>query len=150
MKLPPCGLYRTTDVIGPVPAQRLVYFHNHGEPGPGIYPPKSWKGNRVVFNPQGIVLPHERDAANLEPLVPEGFYRVTEPFYCCEKKCRRFETDMLVQLGYNGEASPILFVPEFTDGMLALPNQGTNVESDTLDKISLLKVPMPASPKVRH
>ena len=40
--LPPCGLYRTTGPVGSIPEGRLIYFHNHGEPGPGLYLPASW------------------------------------------------------------------------------------------------------------
>lgn len=36
----PCGLYRTTRPIpDAVPAGVLVYYHNHGDPGPGVYLP---------------------------------------------------------------------------------------------------------------
>jgi hypothetical protein len=35
--LPPCGIYRTSQPLGDhVPAGQLVFFHNHGDPGPGI------------------------------------------------------------------------------------------------------------------
>ena len=35
----------------------MVYFHNHGNPGPGVYLPESWEHNRAKFSPQGITLP---------------------------------------------------------------------------------------------
>ena len=57
MSLPECGLYRTTASIGRVAANHLVYFHNHGNPGPGVYLPESWEHNRAKFSPQGITLP---------------------------------------------------------------------------------------------
>ena len=37
--LPACGLYRTLLPIGDLEAGRLVYFHNHGNPGAGVYFP---------------------------------------------------------------------------------------------------------------
>ena len=46
--LPPCGIYRTDLALGDeVPAGRLVYFHDHGDPGPGIYLPRDWVANRA-------------------------------------------------------------------------------------------------------
>ena len=47
---------------------------------------------------------------------PEGLYWVRERFFCCEKRCRAFEANQLVQLGYNGEGDALLFVPEWTPG----------------------------------
>lgn len=140
MPLPPCGLYRTTASIGSIPAGRLVYFHNHGDPGPGVYLPASWKHNRVQLRERGTVLPDPADAASLLPLPAEGFYRVVDAFECCERRCRRFEPDMLVQLGYDGAGEALLFVPELIDGMLALPEQGSRVELSKLSHTRPLKV----------
>jgi hypothetical protein len=139
--LPPCGLYRTTEPIGAVPAGRLVYFHNHGDPGPGVYLPRAWTHNRAEFDTRGTTLPDPALAVTLEPLAREGLYVVREPFWCCEKRCREFTTDELVQLGYNGNADAILFVPELIDGQLALPTMGTKVERERLDRLQRLKIP---------
>lgn len=140
MSLPPCGLYRTLAAIGSIPAGRLVYFHNHGDPGPGLYLPASWSHNRVKLNARGTVLPAESDAASLLPLPAEGFYRVVEAFDCCERRCRRFDPELLVQLGFDGAGEALLFVPELVDGMLALPDQGSRIELDKLRHIRLLNV----------
>jgi hypothetical protein len=140
MKLPSCGIYRTRQSIGSVPAGKLVFFHNHGKPGPGVYLPERWKGNRMQPTKQGTPLPSDEDAENLEPLKPEGFYQVLRSFHCCEKKCRKFETDALVQLGYNREAKPILFTPEIIDGMLAIPERGTSIDEGNVTNIQFLKV----------
>jgi len=148
MDLPPCGLYRTTEPIGSVPAGRLVYFHNHGDPGPGVYLPESWHLNRARFAERGTTLPDESLALTLEALPAEGLYRVLEEFYCCENHCRTFTPGLLVQLGYNGNAEPILFVPELSDAGMAFPEKGTRIDRDRLDKIALLKVaaPVPSTP----
>jgi len=140
MQLPPCGLYRTTGPIGSIPAGRLVYFHNHGQPGPGLYLPASWKQNRMQTQAQGTLLPSPDDVRWLEPLPPEGFYRVLEPFYCCEKRCRQFETEDLVQLGYDGSGQALLFSPELVDGMLAVPERGSAIDHTKLDKLRRLRV----------
>ncbi len=153
MELPPCGLYRTTEPIGNVPAQRLVYFHNHGDPGPGVYLPEGWSLNRAQFSKKGTTLPEESLAFTLEPLPAEGLYRVLSEFTCCEKHCRTFPPELLVQLGYNGQGEPILFVPELTDAGLALPQMGTKLEADRLEHLAPLKVATPkqaASSDVVH
>ncbi|MGB5809366.1 MAG: hypothetical protein WBG86_02475 [Polyangiales bacterium] len=142
MELPKCGLYRTTATLGSVPAGRLVYFHNHGDPGPGVYLPKAWRHNRAEFDTQGHTLSDPSMATGLEPLSPEGFYQVVEAFHCCEKQCRRFEANALLQLGYNAEADPILFVPELVDSMLAIPAQGWKTGEATIRNLRQLHVPV--------
>jgi len=144
-ELPPCGLYRTTRDVAGIPAGRLVYFHNHGEPGPGLYLPQSWKLNRAQFSDRGQTLPSPAEAAVLEPLPAEGLYRVREAFVCCEKKCRRFEPELLVQLGYNANAEPIMFVPEWTASGLAIPETGTGIDRTRLSLLNPLRVPQSAS-----
>jgi hypothetical protein len=59
----PCGIYRTTvPIAAAVPAGVLVYYHNHGEPGPGVYLPRDWRNNRAVFHEGGTTVPDERYA----------------------------------------------------------------------------------------
>lgn len=142
MELPPCGLYRTTGPIGPIEPGRLVYFHNHGNPGPGVYLPKAWTHNRAEFQEKGQTLSDPELVRYLEPLPPQGLYRVAEPFHCCEKKCRHFEEEALVQLGYNGNAEPILFRPELVDAMLAIPAQGWKTTLETTRHLRQLRVPV--------
>jgi hypothetical protein len=140
MQLPPCGLYRTLGPVGSIPAGRLVYFHNHGDPGPGVYLPSGWKRNRVSVSSRGVTLTDTSLVALLEPLPPEGLYRVTEAFYCCDRECRRFEPETLVELGYNTEGRAIVFLPEFVDGMLAIPTTGTAIDPARLSSLKQLKV----------
>ena len=146
-KLPACGIYKTTRALGEVPAGRLVYFHNHGEPGPGVYLPERWQGNRAEFAQRGFTLPqpYEQSATALSPLTEEGFYRVREGFYCCPKTCRRFEPGLLVQLGYDGSGEAILFTPELAPQSLTLPTSGSLVGRAELGKLERLLVAEPAS-----
>lgn len=144
MELPACGLYRTTEPISGVPANRLVYFHNHGDPGPGVYLPESWRLNRAQFAERGTTLPDENLALTLEALPAEGLYRVLEAFHCCEQHCRRYDPELLVQLGYNAQAEPILFVPELSEAGMAFPEMGTRIDRDRLAKIARLTVAVPA------
>jgi hypothetical protein len=140
MALPPCGLYRTTQPVAGVPAGRLVYFHNHGEPGAGVYLPQSWSLNRASWHPRGHTLANEGEAQHLTPLPPEGLYSVREAFFCCEKRCNKYETNQLVQLGYDGEATPLLFVPEFTARGLGFPERGNRLDDGLLSRLVLLRV----------
>ena len=140
-ELPPCGVYRTTQKIGDVEAGRLVYFHNHGNPGPGLYFPEKWSHNRAQWSPQGMTLPQPSDARALQPLPPEGFYRVSSSFYCCDKQCVKFEPDQMLQLGYNGAGRALVFVPEYTGGSITVPERGTLIDDTSLPHLTPLKFP---------
>lgn len=139
-KLPDCGLYRTVQPIGSIPAGRLVYFHNHGDPGPGFYFPEAWAHNRARFGAKGTTAPADLDARALRRLPAEGFYRVAAPFHCCEKKCVRYEIDALVQLGYNGTGQALVFTPEVGAAGVTLPERGTVVDDAAFANLVQLKV----------
>ena len=139
--LPPCGVYRTTQPLeGHVPAGRLVFFHNHGNPGPGVYLPSGWALNRAQWHDTGHTIASEEWAATLVAMPTEGFYRVREGFTCCAKACRTYEPELLVQLGYNAEAAPLLFLPEWTDVGLAIPEMGVAIDDDRLRCLAALRV----------
>jgi hypothetical protein len=138
--LPPCGLYRTVASIGEVPEGRLVYFHNHGDPGPGLYFPERWTANRAHFSPRGMTLPTVFEPRALHALPPEGFYRVVAAFFCCAKRCVQFEPDAFVQLGYNGAGRALLFVPELAGGAIGVPERGTLIDDAALAHIVALRV----------
>ena len=139
--LPPCGLYRTVQPIGEVDAGRLVYFHNHGNPGPGLYFPERWSHNRAHFSQHGVTVPADFDPRALRALPAEGFYRVKAAFYCCEKECVKFEPDAFVQLGYNGAGKPLVFIPELDGGVISVPERGTFVDEAALANLVQLKLP---------
>jgi hypothetical protein len=138
--LPDCGLYKTTKPIGQIEAGRLVYFHNHGNPGPGVYLPAKWHQNRCTFSESGTTVSADFDPSSLQELPVEGFYRVTHEFYCCEKQCTKFETDVFVQLGYNGSAAPILFTPELTSNGIKLPERGSVIDEHNMKNLVLLRI----------
>jgi hypothetical protein len=140
-KLPPCGVYRTTEALeSHVPVGRLVFFHNHGDPGPGVYLPSGWSLNRAQWHETGHTIPSDEWAKTLDALPAEGFYRVRESFTCCAKACRTYEPDLLVQLGYNAEAEPLLFLPEWTDAGFAIPEMGIPIDVDRLRCLAALRV----------
>lgn len=139
-ELPPCGLYVTRAPVGTIPEGRLVYFHNHGDPGPGLYLPTRWVANGARFDQPGMLLPDPSAVSALEPLPAEGYYRVKEAFTCCPNRCRTFEPESLVQLGYDGAGTAILFFPELADGALRVPDRGSRVERDRLAHLVPLRV----------
>ncbi len=142
MPLPPCGIYRMRQPLADhIPAGRLVYFHNHGDPGPGVYLPARWNANRAEWQQNGHVIPSDAWAsAALEPLLREGLYRVTRAFTCCATHCRTFPVDLLVQLGYDGAGHALLFVPEWGAQGLGIPLTGSRLDDDRLVHISPLVV----------
>lgn len=127
--------------IGDAEAGRLVYFHNHGNPGAGLYFPDKWDHNRAQFSPNGMTVPQPLDPAALKPLPAEGYYRVTKAFYCCEKECMRFEPEAFLQLGYNGAGKPLLFVPELAFGQISVPDRGTFIDDVALVNLVALAIP---------
>jgi len=143
-ELPACGLYLTLLPIGSVPAGRLVYFHNHGDPGPGVYLPTRWVGNEARFEQPGHLLGDHDATAALQAVAPEGVYRVAAPFDCCANHCRTFEVDSVVQLGYDGAGNPIVFEPTFAEGRAVFPDRGSRVDRDRLVNLAPLRMARPA------
>lgn len=139
MKLPPCGIYRTTSPIEGIPAGRLVYFHNHGNPGPGVYLPETWTQNEAIFRAQGTTLPAGFSNSDLMPLPAEGLYFVARPFVCCDQECSSFEKDAILQLGYNREGAAIVFQPAWGSDGLQVPERGTRIDDDRLAALRPLK-----------
>lgn len=138
--LPPCGLYRTTARLGDVPAGSLVYFHNHGDPDPGIFLPSGSSGRLTTFRAEGVSLPGRHWARTLDPLRPEGYYRARESFVCCPRGCRTFAAEQLILLAYTVDARPVLYSPEIVDNALVLPEQGNVVDRALLSKLARLEV----------
>jgi hypothetical protein len=139
-ELPPCGLYRTVSPIGDVEAGRLVYFHNHGNPGAGLYFPEKWTHNRAHFTPKGMTVPPDFDPRALRALPAEGFYRVETAFFCCAKKCMKFEPAAFVQLGYNGAGRALLFVPELAGGAITVPETGAAIDDAALTNLVAVQI----------
>jgi hypothetical protein len=139
--LPPCGLYRTTAALGDIPAGRLVSFHNHGDRGPGVFLPTGWIHHRAQFGAVGAAIPSAGWSRTLSPLAPEGVYRVREAFYCCERQCRLFAQDSVVQLAYTPDADPVVLAFAPRDGALVLPLQGNLVERAVVARLAPLQVP---------
>ena len=66
-----------------------------------------------------------------------------EAFSCCSKRCRTYDAGLLVQLGYDGEARPLLFVPEWTDVGMRFPTEGLKFEPENQPRLEALTVSTP-------
>lgn len=138
-KLPPCGLYRTTE---PLPGKEqwvrenlLVYFHNHSQQGPPlILLPAANQLNRWSFHEKGYLIRDPNYVSGLMPLKPEGLYVLAEPIYLSRDEFIPEHT--LVQLGYTRSADPILFLAKFTDNAINFPASGLKC---TLEIFNLLE-----------
>ncbi len=107
-----CGLYRTTAPLpgrgDKVPEGRLVYYHDHSQEGePLILLPEANKDNRWSFQQRGYLVKDREYPATLEPLLAEGFYILRSTL---RQGSSAIPARSLVQLGYNRNAVPILFV----------------------------------------
>lgn len=135
-----CGLYRTTrDLPGTgLAAGMLVYFHTHSDQGPPIVLlPESNTHNRWRFQSTG----HPVSAAyiaSLEPLKPEGLYRLREHFH--PDSTSVVAANALVQLGYDRQADPIIFFPKPIEGENAFvfPRQGVKIPAPVYELLEPL------------
>jgi hypothetical protein len=151
---PRCGLYRTTRALpegsDTVAAGQLVYFHNHSDQGPPLLLlPKSNRHNRWQFHDRGHHLT-DADLTGLEPLKPEGLYRLREHFHPDDNHV--VAANALVQLGYNRAAEPIIFFPRTsqTDNGVVFPSQGTRIGQAVYQLLEPLDLRGPYHPTPLH
>ena len=112
--LPNCGLYRTTKPLpeheAEVPANVLVYFHNHSDSGlPVVIVPDHNILNRWHFHGAGIPFRGLSWADSLVKLPAEGFYMLRKAL---DFDGGSWPKATLVQLGYTKAGDPILFIAQ--------------------------------------
>jgi hypothetical protein len=150
-----CGLYRSTQ---PIPAgsdsiapPRLVYYHNHSKQGSSmVLLPDVNEDNRWTFKDKGFLVADSSFIDGLEPLKPQGLYRVREHFHPDEDQI--VNTNALVQLGYNGQGDPILFFPKGLSGKNAFefPTSGMKIPPKIFELLEPIDVQGPHVPEQRH
>jgi len=153
--LPACGIYRTTRTLHlgehEVPANQLVYFHNHSDAGPPLLlAPASNENNKWTFQERGHSIVDSEDIGALASLKPEGFYRFREHFHPNEDQI--VAANATVQLGYDLAASPLVFFPTvyLADNSLRFPSNGMKIDDKLYELLEPLDVRGPFVPKVRH
>ena len=129
MPLPPCGIYRTGLALegkeAAVPADQLVYFHNHSTQGPPVVLlPEGNTHNRWRFQERGYLVDTPNAAAFVSALVPlplEGCYVVTQALAVTD---RVLAPGTLVQIGYEPHGRPIVFPAAWEANGLSFPSKG--------------------------
>jgi hypothetical protein len=134
-ELPPCGLYRAGIALSghetQVPAGLLIYFHNHSEQGPPlVLLPQSNSNNRWTFTDKGYLVEDPAFVAALVARRPQGFYVVGRHIHIGREEIIPERT--LVQLGYNRDADPIVFVGRFEGNSIVFPERGYRFTDDRL------------------
>ncbi|HEX7603849.1 MAG TPA: hypothetical protein VF316_19660 [Polyangiaceae bacterium] len=112
-RLPDCGLFRTTKALPgneeKVPANCLVYFHNHSDSNlPQVLPPDHNILNRWHFHGPGIVIRGTTWLESLDKVPEEGFYTLKRELSLEPEG--KWLKNAIVQLGYTKAAEPILFI----------------------------------------
>lgn len=142
-----CGIYRTsTPLAGKedwVRNDLLVYYHNHSQQGPPlVLLPDFNTNNRWTFYEKGYLVKDPHFVSALIPLLPEGFYILTEPMYLSADEL--IPNNTLIQLGYNRSAEPILFTSEFDANLIYFPTHGTKVTNDIFSIIAPVPFHVPS------
>ena len=139
--VPNCGLYRTTRALrgdGEIPAGILVNFHNHSDDGaPVVHLPAFSSMNRWQWEKKAHPIRDRVWIETLRPLLLEGYYLLRDDLEFDDAK---WPARSLVQLGYDAEATPILFVPEWTRAGIALPERGTRIDADRIARLRAVEI----------
>ncbi len=150
--LPECGLYRTTKPLPgneeKVPANLLVYFHNHSDSGlPQVLAPDHNVHNRWHFHGPGLEFRGLSWADNLVKMPLEGYYSLRRELTF---DGGNWPKGALVQLGYTRNAEPILFIAQlrmqlqendlwFSDRGVGLPREQLSI----LEPLTIFQEPTP-------
>ena len=151
--LPPCGVYKT---MAPLPGKEdwvrenmFVYFHNHSQQGPPLLLlPATNVHNRWTFHDKGYLIREMHYVSKLEPLLQEGLYTLTEPIYLSRDEFIPEST--LVQLGYNRNADPILFLSKYNENQVIFPNNGLKCTTEIFEMVEPVEFRVPGYPKDVH
>ena len=136
-RLPACGLYRTTRALPgheqEVPADVLVYFHNHSDAGlPRVIVPDQVLCNRWRFRGEGIIFRTFSWVESLVRLPEQGYYVLAGTFRFAKGA---WPKGALVQLGYTRKGEAMVFIAQrplrasenhlvFSDRGVRMPDAG--------------------------
>lgn len=152
IRLPPCGLYRTTKALPGAESEvgegLLVNFHDHGTGARAGGVPVVLLPAFSVFNRwQWRREPHPvRQLSWVESLVKlplEGFYALRRPLPLDDGRAA-WPSGTLVQLGYDRAATPIVFMAQLranlADNFLWFADRGLTLDDETLATLQPLGV----------
>ena len=154
--LPECGLYRTTKPLpeheAEVPANVLVYFHNHSDSGlPVVIMPDHNVHNRWHFHSAGIPFRGLAWADSLTKVLPEVFYSLRRAF---QFEGGEWPKASLVQLGYTKVADPILFIAQvraqLAENDLFFSERGVSIKREQLNLLEPLQIYAEPPPAGAH
>lgn len=146
IQLPPCGLYRTGRALASdpeeVPSGILTMFHNHSNRGiPMLQLPRENQNNKWSFHKYGPGIEEDPEFIEaLEPLREQGIYFLREALETPDGVLPEYT---LVQLGYNLNGDPILFLAENNDNANAFFFPDTGYRFEDLDILGLLRPSYP-------
>lgn len=148
-ELPPCGLYRTTTALPgretQVPANALIYFHNHSDAGgPIVLVPDAVANNSWKFSTKGFLVQAAEYPTSLATLKAEGFYLLGAALQIAEK---RVESGQILQLGYNRAGEALAFFPtrDPATNALVFPTKGSKLGSQTYASLQPIDIRGPHS-----
>jgi hypothetical protein len=140
--LPDPGLYRTTQALPgheeQIPANVLVYV-GQSDNGGGMFVvrPGANRRNHWFWGEPTTPLRSPTWAKTLKPLPSEGFYVLPQALEL--DGGGRWLQNAIVQLGYNADGKPILFVAEWaedgTDNQLTFSDRGVLIDDTMLDRL---------------
>ncbi|MBA2320358.1 MAG: hypothetical protein H0V89_04310 [Deltaproteobacteria bacterium] len=149
-ELPACGLYRTTSALPgretQVPANALIYFHNHSDAGPPlVLLPDAVASNTWKFATKGFLVQAAEFPSTLETLKAEGYYLLGAPLQIAD---RRVEPGQLIQLGYNRQGEPLAFFPtrDAATNALVFPTKGSKLGPQTFASLQMIDIRGPHAP----
>jgi hypothetical protein len=154
--LPDCGLFRTSKPLpeheAEVPAGILVYFHNHSDSGlPVVVVPEHNVHNRWHFHGAGIPFRGLSWADSLVKLPAEGFYMLRRAL---TYEGGEWPKSALVQLGYNRNGDPILFIAQaraqLAENDLFFGDNGIGIPREQLSILEPLQVSVEPPPAGVH
>jgi hypothetical protein len=142
IKLPSPGLYRTTKpypgMEDQFPANALVYVGQKPEGATFVVRPGANRRNRWFWGEPVTVLRSVSWGDSLKALRPQGFYTLPQDIDLGGGG--RWLKGAIVQLGYNQEGRPIIFVAQDVDGedrnILEFSDKGMLIDDAMMDRLA--------------
>jgi len=151
MPWPESGLYRTTRALAghekDIPAESLVYIGRKGGQR-FVVRPHDNRQNRWFWHDPVVTLTNQEWCSTLVTLPVEGFYTLPEEI--AFSGGGRWLKNAIVQLGYNEDGRPILFIAERHEGAkengLLFSDRGMLIDDTLMVRLQWAPI-LPTGPK---